>query len=111
MSPSKNFNKKGNSGDISDILGKVLGHKKVQEKAKSFSFITSWDTVVGEAFSKVSNPDKLVNGILTVKVIDAVYVQELSMHKVQFLEKLVELGYSGAVSDIKFISSNPKQFR
>jgi predicted nucleic acid-binding Zn ribbon protein len=81
------------------------------EKAKSFSFITSWSDVVGEANARISYPEKLAGGILTVKVIDTAYAQELSMQKEQYLEKLVELGYSGAVSDIKFISGSPKKFR
>jgi hypothetical protein len=33
------------------------------------------------------------------------------MKKAEYLEKLVELGYSGAVTDIQFISGNPKNFR
>ncbi len=105
------FGKKNTPQEISGILEKVLGHKKIKEKAKSFSFITAWENVVGDDYAKISYPETLLKGMLTVKVIDTAYAQELSMQKEHYLEKLVELGYSGAVTDMKFISGNPKEFR
>lgn len=111
LSRGSSYSRNSQPKEISGILGKILGNQKIQEKAKSFSFINSWDEVVGEAYARISHPERLVKGVLSVKVIDAAFVQELSMQKTSILEKLVELGYSGAVSDIKFISGNPKDFR
>jgi predicted nucleic acid-binding Zn ribbon protein len=106
---SRSFSK--TPAGVQDILGSLLQNKKIKEKAKSFAFITQWSSLVGDEMARISKPEKLSKGLLTVRVIDAVYAQELSMKKAEYLEKLVELGYSGAVTDIQFISGNPKNFR
>jgi hypothetical protein len=106
-----NFSNRKKPQNIENILAKVLKNKKITEKARSFDFITSWEKIVGEEYARVSTPERLNKGLLTVRVIDNVYSQELSMQKPLFLEKLTELGYSGAVSDIKFVSGNPREFK
>jgi len=92
------------------LLNSLLSDKKIKQKADSVSFLERWSEIVGEALANVSKPERLKSGLLTVRVIDAAYAQELSMNRFGYLEKLTELGYAGTVSDIKFISGNKRDF-
>lgn len=97
--------------EASDVIGSILKNKHITEKAKSLNFFLEWEAVVGEHFASISKPEKIHRGLLTIRVLDAVYAQELSMQKTTFIERLSEMGFSGVVSDMKFISGNPRNFK
>ncbi|HMO18276.1 MAG TPA: DUF721 domain-containing protein [Oligoflexia bacterium] len=98
------------SATAGQLLEKLVKSKKIKQKADSVSFLHQWSLIVGEEMAKVSRPEKLKTGVLTVRVIDAAFAQELSMNCFSYLEKLANLGFSGTVSEIKFISGNKRDF-
>ena len=94
--------------NITDLVSSILTDKKFKEKAQSVDFFDRWEEIVGQEYSKCCHPHSLNKGILTVKTIDAVYIQELSMQEKALKKKICDLGFGGTVSNIKFISGNPK---
>ena len=106
------MNRKATPTPISNILKSVLSKKDITEsKSKNLEFLSSWDSIVGTTFSKISKPTKLSKGILSVKVIDAAWAQELSFQESQIIEKLCGLGYAGVVNKIKFVVGSPLDFK
>jgi len=104
------MNRKAAPSPISDILKSVLKRKDITE-AKNLEFLSSWASVVGDNFAKVSKPSELRKGILSVKVIDASWAQELSFQESNIIEKLCGLGYGGVVNKIKFVVGSPLDFK
>ena len=96
---------------VADLLGNILKRNNIIKKAKNYDFFSDWATLVGESFSKVSKPEKLVKGILSVRVIDSSFALEISMRETEILEKLASSGYGGAVNKMKFIVGSPKDFK
>lgn len=95
---------------VASVLSSLLKKKDIS-KAKTLDFLDSWDQVVGSQLSKISKPSELKKGILTVKVIDVAWVQEISFEEPKIIEKLCDMGYGGVVNKIKFIVGSPVDFR
>ncbi len=104
------MNRRSTPTAVEDILKSVLKKKDISE-AKNLEFLKSWKEVVGENFSKVSKPHELRKGILSVKVIDASWAQELTFQESHIIEKLCQMGYGGIVSRIKFLVGSPLDFK
>jgi len=108
MYSKRTQNKGGQPKKISNILSTFLNDEEVKQKSESVDFFKLWDKVVGQEFSKFCKPIRLNKGILIVETIDAAYIQELSLQQKIFKKRITELGFGGTVSQIKFISGNPK---
>lgn len=94
-----------------DILSTVFHAPVVKEKLRRYSTLPEWSSVVGEALSKVSIPEKLIRGkILVVSVLDAAWSQELTLMKAELIERIRALSPSSCIEDIKFTTGNPKNF-
>ena len=104
------MNRKASPTPVNDILQSLLKKKDISE-AKNLEFLSSWNTIVGDNFAKVSKPHELRKGILSVKVIDASWAQELTFQESNIIEKLCGLGYGGIVNKIKFLVGSPLDFR
>ncbi len=104
------MNRKASPTPINAILQSVLKKKNISE-AKNLEFLSSWSSIVGENFAKVSKPHELRKGILSVKVIDASWSQELTFQESIIIEKLCGLGYGGVVNKIKFLVGSPLDFQ
>jgi predicted nucleic acid-binding Zn ribbon protein len=104
------MNRKARPTAVSEVLNSILTKKEINS-AKNLEFLSSWSEVVGISTAKVSKPSELKKGILSVKVIDATWAQELAFREANIIEKLCEMGYGGVVSKIKFIVGSPLDFK
>ena len=73
----------------------------LDKKARSYSVITQWADVVGETLAKETQPEKLDKGVLTVKVPNNIWKQELNMRKREILAKL-QRAFPGEVTEINW---------
>ena len=85
------------SSAIDDFTSK-LGYQKT---IKSQRAIILWDEVVGKEIIKVTSPISINNGILRVKVKNAVWRNELSYQKEVIRRKLNDAVGEPVVADIR----------
>ncbi|MDD8018205.1 MAG: DUF721 domain-containing protein [Bacteroidota bacterium] len=86
-------------GSVLDALVKSLGIGQQVEQYKIFDL---WGQIVGEQVAKVSSPERIHNGTLTVTVSNAPWRNELTFRKKEILEKIHAVTQSQSISDIKF---------
>lgn len=93
---NKHSQKQSNLGDEVEKL--IKGVKSIRRSKFLF-----WEEVVGEKIARVAVPVKNKNGILFVKVEDAVWRFELSRRKEELVLKINELLKKSAFKEIVFI--------
>ena len=64
--------------------------------------INAWGEIVGENFSKGTQPTRLIRGVLMVKVESSVLLNQLSYIKGEILKRLSDKIGKGVVKDVKF---------
>ena len=84
---------------LGDEVNKLI---KGIKKARKSKFIF-WEDVVGEKISKVAVPVKSKNGVLFVKVEDAIWRFELNRRKIELVQKINEKLKKNEIKEIVFI--------
>ena len=97
---------------LSNILNKALGSHQLRKKAAEYAAFPYWQQIVGEEIAKVAIPEKIVRGrILHVRVVDAVWAQELSLMKKSIIDGIRRFGKGAIVEDVKFTIGSPKSVK
>jgi predicted nucleic acid-binding Zn ribbon protein len=87
---------------IAIALDKFVHSLGITKKMKQFSIITSWREIVGEQVAKVTEAERMENGILFVKTKSAPWRNELTMRRMEILEKVNAAAGSKVVKEIRF---------
>lgn len=80
-------------------LARHLGLEKNLEEYKA---ITSWQEVVGDQIAKVTQAQRMENGVLFVGVATAPWRAELSMKRVEIMQKINAMLGKNVVKEIRF---------
>ncbi len=97
---------------VPELLGSALNSFALKKKAREYAAFPYWSEIVGEEIAKVAIPEKIIRGrVLHVRVVDAVWAQELSLRKNEIIDGLHRFGKGAVVEDIKFSIGNPKSFK
>jgi predicted nucleic acid-binding Zn ribbon protein len=83
-------------------LDKFVHSLGITKKMKQFSVITSWAEIVGEQLARVTTAERMENGILFVKTKTAPWRNELTMRRMEILEKVNTASGSKVVKEIRF---------
>lgn len=83
-------------------LDKFVHSLGITKKMKQFSVITSWSEIVGEQIARVTEADRMENGILFVKTATAPWRNELTMRRMEIMEKVNAAAGSKVVKEIRF---------
>ncbi len=84
---------------------------RLDKKLEQYAAFPHWPEIVGEQVAAVSRPEKILGGkLLIVRVVDAVWAQELSLQKHTLLEKIQGFELGTLIEDIRFTIGNPKSF-
>lgn len=83
-------------------LDKFVHQLGITKKMKQFSVITSWAEIVGEQIARVTEADRMENGILFVKTATAPWRNELTMRRMEIMEKVNAAAGSKVVKEIRF---------
>jgi predicted nucleic acid-binding Zn ribbon protein len=89
--------------NIGSLLARAIGRPEIIRKGHALGAMQSWEEIVGKVVSGRSSPEKFEAGLLTVKVVGAVWAQELRMKKEIILEKLNEKAGEKVFADIRFV--------
>jgi len=74
----------------------------IAPKMAQYDVITVWAEVVGPQIARVSVPQRVENGVLFVTVATAPWRAELSMKRLELLEKLNARIGTKVLNDIRF---------
>jgi len=84
-------------------IGAFLKSAGLEKGVKQNNAILIWERVVGTTIAEKTNPEKVEDGVLTIKTENASWGQELLFKKSEIIKKLnQELGQK-TIREIKFI--------
>ena len=87
---------------ISEILLSLLKKRGLASKIEENALLQLWPKVVGPQIIMHTKADAVRNGILFVKTISSVWVQQLHFMKEEIRQKLNQLAGKNVVKDIRF---------
>jgi len=88
---------------LGDSITKLLRNMGIEEKVKEYQAINEWSQIVGENVSKVTKAQRVVNGILFVKVKNSSWRNELIYMRQEILIKLDKTVGRGIIKEVRFI--------
>ena len=80
-------------------LAKHLG---LEKNLEDYQVVTSWAEIVGEQIAKVTQAQRMENGVLFVGVSTAPWRAELSMKRMEIMQKINALFGKNVVKEIRF---------
>ena len=87
---------------IGQLIDQFIQSIGIGEKIEENFAIAHWDRVVGKEISEQTEPYKIADGILFVKVSDPSWRNELQFFKNEIINKLNKILKNTVVKDIKF---------
>jgi len=105
----RDWKNRGNLKAVSSLLEGTFKAFHLKKKVASYSAFPHWEEIVGKEIAKVCVPEKIVRGnILVLRVLDAVWAQELSLRQNEILSALHAFPKGALIEDIRFVTGNPK---
>ena len=77
-------------------------HLGLEKNLEDYQVITSWPDVVGEQIARVTQAQRMENGVLFVSVSTAPWRAELSMKRMEIMQKINSLLGKSVVKEIRF---------
>ena len=98
---------------VATILQNLLNRKKgLKHKISQYENFRTWGEIVGDNLAKISFPEKIIsNKILSVKVLDAAWGQEIILNKQTILDRLNHEWKDVYFEDLRISVGNPKEFK
>lgn len=88
---------------IGDVLLSVLKRKGLASKIEENILLKLWPKAVGPQIASKTKPDSFKNGILFVKTVSSVWVQQLHFVKQDILDKFNQLSGKQTIKEIRFL--------
>lgn len=97
---------------VASILQNLVNRKNLKHKISQYENFSSWKDIVGEDLAKISFPEKIIsNKILSIKVLDAAWGQEIILNKQEILDKLNREWKNIYFEDLRISVGSPKDFK
>lgn len=87
---------------LSQAIRELTESLGIRRTLNEYDVIVSWNDIVGEAIAKVATPVRIENGILLVQVSNAPWRSELTMRRLEILDKIHAHSGKRLVKDIRF---------
>ena len=87
---------------IEKILNDVLTHYNLKNKTEQYEAVEVWEEIVGEQIAKISDAEKVEDGVLFVSVTNAPWRAELSFRKKDILKKIEAKIGKDKIKSIRF---------
>ena len=88
---------------IGEVLFSVFKKKGMASKLEENALLKIWPQAVGAQIAAKTKPESFRNGILFVKTVSSVWVQQLHFVKQDILDKLNQLSGKPAIKEIRFL--------
>ncbi len=87
---------------IDKVLQKTLRNMDLDAKLEGYRIWLLWRDIVGEQVARKTQPEKLRNRILFIRVSSSPWMQQLQTMKPMLLERIHKTIQGGAIRDIRF---------
>jgi predicted nucleic acid-binding Zn ribbon protein len=87
---------------LGKILENYLSRAGLQPRIQEQRIIDAWERMVGKAIAEMTEPVRVKNRVLQVKVTNSVWMHELQFHKKLIIQKLNECTGDPVVQDLWF---------
>ena len=87
---------------VGAILQEMVRDLGIDQTLQQYNVLTSWASIVGERIARVTTPQRIENGILFVQVSSAPWRAELTMRRIEILEKVNTAAGREVVREIRF---------
>jgi hypothetical protein len=101
--PGKRGRKAGKPSFLGEILSDFLDQPVLRSRMREQKILDGWDRVVGRAVAEVTQPGRVRNRVLQIRVTNSVWVQELQFHKPLIIQKLNEFLGAPFLKDLRFV--------
>ncbi|MBX7138909.1 MAG: DUF721 domain-containing protein [Oligoflexia bacterium] len=92
---------------VEAVLRQALRKFGIDQELTKYKFVLHWPEIVGQDIADRTKPESLAHGVLSVRVVDSVWAQELGFHKQAILKRLKRyLEPDQNVEDVRFFVGN-----
>ena len=96
---------------VERALGQTLGKLHLKKEFQKYSALSHWKEIVGEKLSKNCKVERIIRSkILVIRVLNAVWAQEIMLKREEIIEKFNFHSDSVIVEDLRVVSGNPTDF-
>jgi predicted nucleic acid-binding Zn ribbon protein len=88
--------------NLGSAIQELVKHLGLEKNLEDYQVVTSWPDIVGEQIAKVTQAQRMENGILFVSVSTAPWRTELSMKRMEIMRKINSLFGKSVVKEIRF---------
>jgi len=87
---------------MGEVLGEFLRRTGINRKIQEQKILNSWEEAVGEGVAERTQPIRVKNRVLQVKVANSVWMQELQFMKELIMQKLHRQTGNDILQDLRF---------
>ena len=92
----------GSAQSIGAAMGQLVEGLGIARTLKQYDVLTRWASIVGEQIARVTTAQRIEHGILYVHVATAPWRAELTMKRVEIIQKINTTLGDSIVTDIRF---------
>ena len=82
-------------------LRNALRRQGIERSVREQDVLVRWEEIVGPAIARQARPLRLHRGVLWIAVEDAAWRQELSLMRMELVEKINTAGEDGVINGIR----------
>ena len=88
---------------IQKVIDNLLKNLGIETRIKESMAVVIWPDIVGQRVAEISKAERVIDGILFVKVESSTWRTELLLHKEKILKKLNQKLGKPIIAEIRFI--------
>ena len=88
---------------LGNALDEFLDHLGLRKKVREYDAVIRWEGIVGKEIAKVTTAVKIEKGVLTVRVSNSPWRNELVLLKRDLIGKMNDALGEAIVQDIRFV--------
>lgn len=87
---------------IDHVLDALVAQLGIKQKLDQYAVIPLWAEIVGAQIARVTEVERIENGVMTVRVSNAPWRSELTFRRKEILEKIHLTMKADVIKDIRF---------
>jgi predicted nucleic acid-binding Zn ribbon protein len=87
---------------IDSVLDALIAQLGIKPKLDQYGIIPLWPEIVGAQIAKVTEVERIENGVLVIRVTNAPWRSELTFRRKEILEKIHQFMKGDVIKDIRF---------
>lgn len=103
------FRPKAQPKVVKDLLSGTFSKFGIDQQLSRYGFVLEWESIVGVEIALRSKPHAVERGVLTIRVVNSEWAQELAFQKELLLARIAKYGensgnaVTASVKDIRFV--------